>query len=193
MCAQFNIHSGQPFIKKKSTWNDTKRHVTKCDEMWNWIIHFIFYSKEMNLNEFKISHQLSTWTVNIRTLFFSVSLMNTPDYSRKMLHGRTVPMLLFLGLKGFDEQKIYNCFVMNMCLLIRAENWHQCDISYMTQTTKPKLFDLTDLISAVLLVGILVIIGRCLNKNTFRIVIIFNFFITHSRIPGSILKFSKQM
>lgn len=63
----------------------------------------------------------------------------------------------------------------------------------MTQTTKPKLFDLTDLISSVLLVGILVIIGRCLNKNTFRIVIIFNFFITHSRIPGSILKFSKQM
>lgn len=193
MCAQFNIHPGQPFIKKKSTWNDTKRHVTKCDEMWKWIIHFIFYSKEMNLNEFKISHQLSTWTVNIRTLFFSVSLMNTPDYSRKMLHGRTVPMLLFLGLKGFDEQKIYNCFVMNMCLLIRAENWHQCDKDYMTQTTKPKLFDLTDLISAVLLVGILVIIGRCLNKNTFRIVIIFNFFITHSRIPGSILKFSKQM
>lgn len=83
---------------------------------------------------------------------------------------------------------------MNMCLLIRAENWHQCDKDYMTQTTKPKLFDLTDLISAVLLVGILVIIGRCLNnKNTFRIVIIFNFFITHSRIPGSILKFSKQM
>lgn len=138
MCAQFSIHPGQPFIKKKSTWNDTKRHVTKCDEMWNWIIHFIFYSKEMNLNEFKISHQLSTWTVNIRTLFFSISLMNTPDYSRKMLHGRTVPMLLLLGLKGFDEQKIYNCLVMNMCLLIRAENWHQCDKDYMTQTTKPK-------------------------------------------------------
>lgn len=175
---------------------DMKWHETTCNQMrrnvkMNYSFHF--YSKEMNLNEFKISHQLSTWTVNIRTLFFSVSLMNTPDYSRKMLHGRTVPMLLFLGLKGFDEQKIYNCFVMNMCLLIRAENWHQCDKDYMTQTTKPKLFDLTDLISAVLLVGILVIIGRCLNKNTFRIVIIFNFFITHSRIPGSILKFSKQM
>lgn len=82
---------------------------------------------------------------------------------------------------------------LRMFLLIRAENWHQCDKDYMTQTTKPKLFDLTDLISSVLLVGILVIIGRCLNKKTSRIVIIFNFFITHSRIPGSILKFSKQM
>lgn len=68
MSAQFNIHPGQPFIKKKSTWNDTKRHVTKCDEMWNWIIHFIFYSKEMNLNEFKI--QILTVNSEYQNTFF---------------------------------------------------------------------------------------------------------------------------
>lgn len=77
-------------------------------------------------------------------------------------------------LNGREEKQslkysivLFHCvFIrLRMFLLLRAENWHQCDKDYMTQTTKPKLFDLTDLISAVLLVGILVIIGRCLNKK----------------------------
>lgn len=79
----------------------------------------------------------------------------------KVLNGRETKQSLKYSIV------LFRCvFIrLRMFLLIRAENWHQCDKDYMTQTTKPKLFDLTDLISSVLLVGILVIIGRCLNNK----------------------------
>lgn len=121
--------------RHEMTRNDMYPNATKCEN--ELFISFFTQKKWIWMSlKFHISYQREQWISE--HFFFSVSLMNTPDYSRKMLHGRTVPMLLFLGLKGFDEQKIYNCFVMNMCLLIRAENWHQCDKDYMTQTTKPK-------------------------------------------------------